>query len=230
LYDCVDNLPVLRELTLGFHSHEKVPLAWHILAPGPPFPALSSLNLSGCKSSVEDFGTFIVKHCNTLTDLRLFFATLDSSGRDGYKDLHVFFATLATFPLLEEFRHSGLHLDGVEVTFPDMFELDFSHGEDEDGWIQVHKRYHYQEFEGRGGAGRIKADGSESRMSPNSATDVGDSRLSERLALIVELRLCGIFTTPPRSSPAHFSGSYCLRSDQLHQSPHQSLYTHQYVS
>jgi hypothetical protein len=71
-------------------------------------------------------------------------------------------------------------------------------------------RYHYQEFEGRGGAGRIKADGSESRMSPNSATDVGDSRLSERLALIVELRLCGIFTTPPRSSPAHFSGSYCL--------------------
>jgi hypothetical protein len=42
--------------------------------------------------------------------------------------------------LLEEFRHSGLHLDGVEVTFPDMFELDFSHGEDEDGWIQVHKQ------------------------------------------------------------------------------------------
>jgi hypothetical protein len=80
--------------------------------------------------------------------LRLLRTTLDSSGRDGYKDLHVFFATLATFPLLEDFHHWDLHLDGAEITFPDLFVLDSSQ-EDEDGWIQVHKRYHYQDFEGR---------------------------------------------------------------------------------
>jgi hypothetical protein len=119
----------------------------NFFASGPPLPVLSTLSLLGCHSSVEDFGSFIIKHCTTLKDLRLFRTTLDSSGRDGYKDLHVFFATLATFPLLEGFHNCGLHLDGAKITFPDLFVLDISE-EDKDGWIKVHKRYDYQDFEG----------------------------------------------------------------------------------
>jgi hypothetical protein len=109
---------------------------------------LSTLSLLGCHSSVEDFGSFIIKHCTTLKDLRLFRATLDSSGRGGYEDLYVLFATLATFPLLEDFHNCGLHLDGPKITFPDLFVLDISE-EDKDGWIKVHNRHGYQQFEGR---------------------------------------------------------------------------------
>lgn len=43
---------------------------------------------------------------------------LDSDGRDGLQDLKVFFARLATSPLLEEFSLFLLHLDGEEIGFP----------------------------------------------------------------------------------------------------------------
>jgi hypothetical protein len=149
LYDCVGNFSALERLTLNFYEHDKTTLAWQIFAAGPPFPALSTLTLVGCYSSVKDFGSFIIKHCATLKALHLFHATLNSNGRNGYKDLHVLFTMLATFPLLEDFHNSGLHLDGVQITFPDLSVPTFSFEKDEDGWVEVQRRYGYQEFDGR---------------------------------------------------------------------------------
>jgi hypothetical protein len=146
MHDCVDNLPVLTTLDLSFHAREKSSLAWQIFAPGPPFPMLSWLRIHHCKCFVKDFTTFILKHSNTLEELRVHETSVDPGSE---KDLHAFFATLRNFPLLEYFSLNGLYLNGTEMEFPGVYTVASDDEEDEDGWIRVHKWSHLQRFDGR---------------------------------------------------------------------------------
>lgn len=148
IHDCVESLPLLVDLSLSFDSSQTSRLAWQIFAPGPSFRVLSRLCLTACTSSVEDFETFIVKHSNTLKTLELFNIRLDGGEKNGLQDLKVFFDTLATFPLLEDFRSRGFYLDDEEIGFPGVFSVGSDEVLDKHGYIQVWRHAIYQSFDG----------------------------------------------------------------------------------
>ena len=86
-----------------------------LLSKGSVLPSLQQLNLFGAKVAVKDFSRFVLKHCDTLMRLTLWFVDL----QDGtLEDFRGFLTGLRSSPKIEYLNFMILRFDEDLVRFP----------------------------------------------------------------------------------------------------------------
>jgi hypothetical protein len=86
-----------------------------LLSKGSVLPSLQQLNLFGAKVAVKDFSRFVLKHCDTLMRLTLWFVDL----QDGtLEDFRGFLTGLRDFPKIEYLNFMILRFNEDLVRFP----------------------------------------------------------------------------------------------------------------
>ena len=93
-------MPVLERLSAEFQLQNST-AAWSVLAQAPAVPTLKELNVNTCIMNMNDFTTFVRKHCATWTRLKIKSLRLCNSTREDIGDL---FELLSQAPNIEDYN------------------------------------------------------------------------------------------------------------------------------
>lgn len=132
-------MPVLEHLTVHLQLKDVVTL-WCTLAKAPAIPTLKQLSLSICAMDMQDFTTFVSKHCSTWTSLTISHLRLCKSTKEELGDLYV---RLSQAPNIELYHQRYLyfgwnHDNCVGMTGPVSCPF-LDDEEDEDGFVTIHQ-------------------------------------------------------------------------------------------
>ena len=134
-------MPVLKCLSAEFQLQNSTAV-WSVLAQAPAIPTLKELNINKCIMKMEDFTTFVRKHCASWIRLSIKNLRLWNSTREENGDLY---EILSQAPNIEDYNQSYLYfgnggdqvelLDlGGEVSYPLLDDQ-----EDEDGFVNIYQ-------------------------------------------------------------------------------------------
>lgn len=132
-------MPALQRLVIHFQFElvDNVSL-WSILAKAPAIPTLKELSLDTCIMNMDDFTTFIGKHCSTWTSLIISHVHLCKGTKEQLGDLY---ERLSQAPSIAFYRQRSLYF-GMEhnerIGMPGQVCCVFlDDREDEDGFVEI---------------------------------------------------------------------------------------------
>jgi hypothetical protein len=132
-------MPVLHRLRVDFELANGV-AAWSMLAKAPAIPTLKELFLETCIMNMDDFASFVGKHCPTWTSMTISHMHVCNGTMEQLGDLY---ERLSQAPNIEVYRQRLFFL-GVEhdehigvpgqVSCPILDDV-----EDEDGFVTIYQ-------------------------------------------------------------------------------------------
>lgn len=132
LCEGLSDLSTLTSLELKFDGGEMSIFAWKELARVPVLASLQALHLEESDLYMHDLVAFVLKHCNTLTSLKLVSLEFWDGSIDDMRNL---LKNLQTSSNLERWESDSLFLEGAFIDFPEVSTLGPGDIRDEDDYL-----------------------------------------------------------------------------------------------